>query len=170
MNNQISARLPVPIYHAFQKYLGKSKLNRTQIIVNAIANYIGYQAMENTTLDSEIYDIRIDVQDIESFLERIDKRLTKVEKKLNDKKTEQQTYKLTEYDKQVILKFIRNCHKTGSIFTIKDLLKLIKLDENNQGLQQQIAYLIKSQGWYKARKTINKRNYYYWVKDSEGKN
>ncbi len=163
---QIWARLPESLYQAFQDYLDETGQKKTQAIVYAIANYIQYHSrnMNNTdSLSLKIDDLKIDVEDIEGFLEDLDKRLLRLERKNQESLT---TYKLTDYDKLLISRFTKNCHKAGSVFSIKDLLYIIRQDPDEQGLQMQVAHFLKSQGWEKKRRKFDGKHKYIWVKDS----
>ena len=67
---QVSVRLPEPIYQAFQGYLNQSELTQTQIVTNAIANYVGYQPIKQTLEDR--------VTKLENFINSIEERLDEI--------------------------------------------------------------------------------------------
>ncbi len=162
--HQISVRLPQPLYLSLQDYVGKHEfLSLTQVTVYAIAKYIGHTELMNNPVALEIDDLKIDVQDIESFLENLDRRLTKIEKK-HKPKQDRVTYRLTDSQKYSITQYVKKCLKSDLPITIKEILYYLGLEPNHQGLQQQVAHILKSENLMKTRRKINNRLMSVWVK------
>ena len=117
----------------------------------------------NNPVALEIDDLKIDVQDIEKFLENLDRRLTKIEKK-HKPKQDRVPYRLTDSQKYSTIQYVKKCLKSDSPIIIKDILFNLGLNPNHQGLQQQVAYVLKSENLMKTRRKINNRLMSVWVK------
>ena len=156
--------LPDSLSQSFQDYADRTGQKKTQIVMYAIASYIGYyQTKDNSNkvddqalLNVKIDDLSIDVQDVETYLEKIEKRLSRIE--------HQFTNNFTDYDKALIKDFTEDCLKTNQKFTVKDILNILDLDCNDNSLQRKVAYYLRSQGWEKVRRNIDKKKQYVWVK------
>ena len=166
MNNskhQISVRLPQALYLSLQDYIGKHEfLNLTQVTIYALAKYIGHTEPMNNSVALEIDDLKIDVQDIESFLENLDRRLTKIEKK-HQPKQDRVPHRLTDSQKYSIIQYVKKCLNSDSPIIIKEVLYYLGLDLNHQGLQQQVAHILKTQNLMKARRKINNKVTSVWI-------
>ncbi|MDJ0648622.1 MAG: type V CRISPR-associated protein Cas12k [Xenococcaceae cyanobacterium MO_188.B19] len=134
---------------------------------NAIASYIGHNesSMNNLSVALDLNDLKIDLQDIEKFMENLDRRLTKIENKNKPKESKDtcKKKKLNDYEKSVIDMYVRRCLDSESIITTKDILQYLNLDPTHQGLQQQVTYLLKSEGLTKVRKRVEGKLTYYMV-------
>ena len=162
--HQISVRLPQPLYLSLQDYIGKHEfLSLTQVTTYALAKYIGHTELMNNPVALEIDDLKIDVQDIESFLENLDRRLTKIEKKHKPKK-DKVAHKLTDSQKYSTIQYVKKCLKSDLPIIIKEILYYLGLEPNHQGLQQQVAHILKSENLMKTRRKINNRLMSVWVK------
>ncbi len=162
--HQISVRLPQPLYLSLQDYIGKHEfLSLTQVTTYALAKYIGHTELMNNPVALEIDDLKIDVQDIENFLENLDRRLTKIEKK-HQPKVAKVPYRLTDSQKYSIVQYVKKCLKSDSPIIIKDVLFNLGLNPNHQGQQQQVASVLKSENLMKVRRRINNRLMSIWVK------
>ena len=151
------------LYLSLQDYIGKHDfLNLTQVTTYAIAKYIGYTEPMNNSVTLEIDDLKIDVQDIEKFLENLDRRLTKIEKK-HQPKQDRVPYRLTDSQKYSITQYVKKCLKSDLPITIKEILYYLGLDPNHQGQQQQVAYVLKTQNLMKARRKINNKVTSVWI-------
>ncbi len=166
MNNkhQISVRLPQTLYLSLQDYIGKHEfLSLTQVTTYAIAKYIGHtEFMNNPSVALDINDLRIDVQDIESFLENLDRRLTKIEKKHKPKK-DKVAHRLTDSQKYSITQYVKRSLKSDSLIIIKEILYYLGLEPNHQGLQQQVAHILKSENLMRVRRRINSKLTSVWI-------
>ena len=163
MSQRVWARVPEALYQDFCNYINKTGQKKTQAIVYAIAKYIGSNQKdmnEKLLLDTKIDDLTIDIQDVESYLEQLEKRLSRIEHQLTDD--------FTDHDKFLITRFTEDCLKAGHKFTVKDVLTLLDLDCDDNGLQRKVARYLKFQGWYKVRRTVDGQKQYVWVKDSNG--
>ncbi len=161
--HQISVRLPQPLYLSLQDYIGKHEfLSLTQVTTYALAKYIGHTELMNNPVALEIDDLKIDVQDIEKFLENLDRRLTKIEKK-HQPKQDRVPYRLTDSQKYSITQYVKKCLKSDLPITIKEILYYLGLDPNHQGQQQQVAYVLKTQNLMKARRKINNKVTSVWI-------
>ena len=171
--HQISVRLPQPLYLSLQDYIGKHEfLSLTQVTTYAItqclakgeiAKYIGHtEFMNNPSVALDINDLRIDVQDIESFLENLDRRLAKIEKKHKPKK-DRVPYRLTDSQKYSTIQYVKKCLNSDSPIIIKEVLYYLGLDPNHQGQQQQVAHILKTQNLMKARRKINNKVTSVWI-------
>lgn len=160
MYQRIWARVPEALYQDFCNYVNKTGQKKTQAIVYAIAKYIGSNQQatmkEQALLDTKINDLTIDIKDVESYLEQIEKRLSKIEHQLTDD--------FTDHDKFLIKRFTEDCLETGHKFTVKDVLTLLNRDCNDNSLQRQVGRYLKSQGWYKVRRTVDRQKQYVWVR------
>lgn len=159
MYGRVWARVPDALYQDFCNYINKTGQKKTQAIVYAIAKYIGSNQKdmnEKLLLDAKIDDLTIDVQDIEGYLEQIEKRLSRIEHQLTDD--------FTDHDKFLIKKFTEDCLTASQMFTVKDILILLNRDCNDNSLQRQVGRYLKSQGWYKVRRTVDGQKQYVWVR------
>ena len=161
--HQISVRLPQALYLSLQDYIGKHEfLSLTQVTIYAIAKYIGHtEFMNNPSVALDINDLRIDVQDIESFLENLDRRLAKIEKKHKPKA--RVPYKLTDSQKYSIVQYVKKCLKSDLPIIIKEILYYLGLEPNHQGLQQQVAHILKSENLIRVRRRINNKLTSVWI-------
>ena len=151
------------LYLSLQDYIGKHDfLNLTQVATYAIAKYIGHTEPMNNSVTLEIDDLKIDVQDIESFLENLDRRLTKIEKK-HQPKQDRVPHRLTDSQKYSIIQYVKKCLNSDSPIIIKEVLYYLGLDLNHQGLQQQVAHILKTQNLMKARRKINNKVTSVWI-------
>ena len=161
--HQISVRLPQPLYLSLQDYIGKHEfLSLTQVTIYALAKYIGHTELMNNPITLEIDDLKIDVQDIESFLENLDRRLTKIEKK-HQPKQDRVPYRLTDFQKYLIVQYVKKCLNSDLPITIKEILSYLGLEPNHQGQQQQVAYVLKTQNLMRVRRRINNRLVSVWI-------
>ncbi len=161
--HQISVRLPQSLYLSLQDYIGKHEfLSLTQVTIYAIASYIGHTEFMSNPVALEIDDLKIDFQDIEGFLENIDRRLTKIEKKHKPKA--RVPYRLTDSQKYSIVQYVKKCLKSDLPIIIKEILYYLGLEPNHQGLHQQVAHILKSENLMKTRRKINNRLMSVWVK------
>ena len=113
-------------------------------------------------ISSTLYRARIDLQDIEKFMENLDRRLTNIEKK--NKSKAKVSYRLTDSQKYSIVQYVKKCLKSDSPIIIKEILDYLGLEPNHQGQQQQVAYVLKSQNLMKVRRRINSKLTSVWVK------
>lgn len=167
MNNkhQISVRLPQTLYLSLQDYIGKHEfLSLTQVTTYAIAQYIGHNEspMDNLSVALDLNDLKIDLQDIEKFMEKLDRRLTKIENK--NKPKAKVPHRLTDSQKYSITQYIKKSLDSELVITIKDILCYLGLNPSHQGLQQQVAYILKSENLNKVRRRVNGKMTYVWVK------
>ncbi|MDJ0679820.1 MAG: hypothetical protein QNJ18_08155 [Xenococcaceae cyanobacterium MO_167.B52] len=129
-----------------------------------LSKYIGHtESMNNPSVALEIDDLKIDVQDIESFLENLDRRLTKIEKKHKLKK-DRVAQRLTDSQKYSTIQYVKKCLKSDLPIIIKEILHYLGLEPNHQGLQQQVAHILKSENLMRARRRINSKLTSVWVK------
>ena len=59
---------------------------------------------------------------------------------------------------------VKKCLKSDLPIIIKEILDYLGLEPNHQGLQQQVAYVLKSQNLMKVRRNIKGKATHIWVK------
>ena len=111
----------------------------------------------------ELHDLKIDIQDIESLLESLDRRLTKIESNNEKPKKLKVVDKLSESQKYSIVQYVRRSLKSNSLIIIKEILYYLGLEPEHQGLQQQVAHILRSRNLMKARRRVNGKITYLWV-------
>ena len=59
--------------------------------------------------------------------------------------------------------YVKKCLKSDLPIIIKEILYYLGLEPNHQGLQQQVAYVLKSQNLMKVRRRINSKLTSVWI-------
>ena len=80
--------------------------------------------MNNLSVALYIDDLKIDLQDIEKFMENLDRRLTKIEKKHKPKK-DRVAHRLTDSQKYSIIQYVKRSLKSESPIIIKEVLNYL---------------------------------------------